>query len=241
MDNREKHQLELVPIAYIRTEFPEKFGIPRQSGLADTKGIIMFEPEYQNADAVKGVEEYSHLWLIWGFSGNPSEVDERNGGKQFRAMVRPPRLGGNKRVGVWATRSPFRPNPVGLSCVKIERIEYDEKYGPLIYVEGVDMMDGTPIYDIKPYLPYVDCKPEATGSFSEEKKNYRLEVRIPEMYLNQILEGKRKSLIQILSQDPRPSYHKDSERIYGMEYAGMSIHFQVEEQILYVKEIIWNL
>lgn len=241
MTNRENHKLELVPVAYIRTEFPEKFGIPRQSGLADTKGMILFEPEYRNPDAVKGVEEYSHLWLIWGFSGNSSETEDRNGGKHFRPMVRPPRLGGNTRIGVWATRSPFRPNPLGMSCVKLERIEYSETDGPLLYVAGVDMMNGTPIYDIKPYLPYVDCRVEATGSFSEEKKNYHLDVKIPDELAGRIPEEKRKILVQILSQDPRPSYHKDSERIYGMEYAGMNIHFQVKDQILYVREILWNL
>ena len=241
MDNRENHRLELKPIAHIRTEFPEKFGIPRQSGLADMKGVIVFEPEYRNPDAVRGVEEYSHLWLIWGFSENFAESEGGNGGRPFRAMVRPPRLGGNERVGVWATRSPFRPNPLGLSCVKLEKIEYSGTYGPLICVEGADMLDGTPIYDVKPYLPYVDCRPEASGSFSEEKKNDYLQVEIPEKILSQIPEEKKDTLIRILSQDPRPAYHKDSERVYGMEYAGMSIHFQVNGQVLYVREIIWNL
>ena len=224
-----KH-MELKPIAYIQTEFPSKFGVPRQSGLAATPGKIVFEPEYRSADAVRGLEEYSHIWLLWGFSKNESD-------HPWHATVRPPRLGGNQRVGVWATRSPFRPNPIGLSCVELQQIELTPDLGPVLSVTGADLVDGTPIYDIKPYLPYVDCKPEATGSFSEKKKEYCLKVEIPEHWMSHIPENKKDSLIQVLSQDPRPSYHQDSERVYWMEYAGMGIRFTVEQGCLYVREI----
>lgn len=219
----------LKTIAHIRTDFPTKFGVPRQSGLTDTKGVIVFEPEYRSADAVRELENYSHLWVIWGFS--EAERDE------WKATVRPPRLGGNQRVGVFASRSPFRPNPLGLSCVKLEKIECTEKTGPLLYVSGIDMMDGTPLYDIKPYLPYVDSHPEAKGGFAEERKEYRLEVEVSDELLKKIPETKRKALIQVLEQDIRPSYQKDEERIYGMEYAGYEVKFQVCNDILIVRDV----
>lgn len=218
--------VEMKVIARIHTDFPTKFGIPRQSGLADTRGIIIFEPEYRNPDALKGIEEYSHLWLLWGFSKVKRE--------RWSATVRPPRLGGNTRIGVFATRSPYRPNPIGLSSVELVRVEAAEKYGNVLYVAGVDMMDGTPIYDIKPYLPYVDAHPEATGGFAEDKKEYELHVEIPEEWLSVIPEEQRIPLSQILSQDPRPSYQNDPERVYGMEYAGMEVKFRVNGKVLEV-------
>ncbi|MGN1166200.1 MAG: tRNA (N6-threonylcarbamoyladenosine(37)-N6)-methyltransferase TrmO [Lachnospiraceae bacterium] len=213
-------------IAHIETDFPSKFGIPRQSGLADTKGRIIFEEKYQNPDAVRGIEEYSHLWLVWEFS--EVSMDE------WKPTVRPPRLGGNQRVGVFATRSPFRPNPIGLSCVKLDKVEIGEKCGPILYVTGADLMDGTPIFDIKPYLPYVDAYPDACGGFAEKRKEYRLEVLFPEEAGKLFDENELDVLKQILSQDPRPSYQKDPERIYGMEYAGMNIRFRVDEGKLLV-------
>ena len=207
----------------------EKFGIPRQSNLADTRAEIHFLPEYQNADALREIEAYDYLWLIWEFSESIRDT--------WSPTVRPPRLGGNRRVGVFATRSPFRPNPIGLSSVKLIGVEFREKEGPVRIVEGADLLDMTPIYDIKPYLPYVDSHPEAKGGFAEEKKDYKLDVNFPEMYLEQIPAEKRAALIQILEQDPRPSYQKDPVRIYGMAYAGMEIHFRVDKETLYVTEV----
>ena len=216
-------------IAYVHTDFPAKFGIPRQSGLADTAGRIVFEEKYRSREAVRGLEEYSHLWILWEFSESVRE--------DWSPTVRPPRLGGNKRVGVFATRSPFRPNPVGLSCVKLEKIEFTEE-GPTLYISGVDMMDGTPVYDIKPYLPYVDSHPEAEGGFSDEVKGYHLELDFPKEWLEKVPEDKKEILKQILRQDPRPSYQSDPERIYGMEFAGMEIKFQVRDHCLIVREIV---
>ena len=221
--------MQLEVIARIRTDFPAKFGIPRQSGLADTKAEIVFERKYGSLDALKGIEEYSHLWLIWGFS----EAE----GRKWSPTVRPPRLGGNKRVGVFASRSPFRPNPVGLSCVALERIEKREGKGMILHVRGADLMDGTPIYDIKPYLPYVDCHPDARGGFAEQKKEYRLKVEIPKEWMDKVPAEHREVLIQVLSQDPRPSYQEDPDRIYGMAYAGMEVRFRVIENRLKVCEI----
>ena len=217
------------PVAYIKSDFTSKFGIPRQSGLADLEAEIHFYPEYQNPEAVRGLEEYSHLWLIWEFSQAIR--------KEWSPTVRPPKLGGNTRVGVFATRSPFRPNPIGLSSVQLTGITLGPQEGPVIHIQGADLLDGTPIYDIKPYLPYVDSHPEAKGGFAEEKKDYKLDVNFPEMYLEQIPAEKRAALIQILEQDPRPSYQKDPVRIYGMSYAGMEIHFRVDKETLYVTEV----
>lgn len=212
-------------IAKIRTDFPTKFGIPRQSGLTDTVGTIIFEPEYRQEEALRGIEEYSHLWLIWEFS----QVMD----KGWSPTVRPPRLGGNKRVGVFATRSPFRPNPVGLSCVKLLGKEKTSE-GVVLIVSGADLMDNTPIYDIKPYIPYADCKADATGSFAEERKDYSLTVECSEEYLSAIPSDKQKALIQVLSQDPRPQYIDDHERVYGFGYAGYEVKFTVNEQTLRV-------
>ena len=221
--------MELKVIAHVKTDFPAKFGIPRQSGLADTKGEIIFEKEYANQDAFKGIEEYSHLWILWGFS----ECEK----KRWKPTVRPPRLGGNERRGVFATRSPFRPNPIGLSCVKLEQIEYEKNAEVILKISGTDMMDGTPIYDIKPYLPYVDAKADAKGGFAEEKKNDYLEVEIPDEWMSKLSDEQAKVLKQVLSQDPRPSYQDDPERIYGMEYADFDIRFKVCDKRLIVCQI----
>ncbi len=215
-------------IAHIHTDFPTKFGIPRQSGLADTKGTVVFEPEYRYDEALRGIEQYSHLWLLWEFSGVKD--------KPWSPTVRPPRLGGNKRMGVFATRSPFRPNPVGLSCVKLMGVEKTSQ-GTVLIVQGADLMDGTPIYDIKPYIPYADCKTEAVAGFAQEKKDYCLEVSCKEELLTKIPEEKREPLMQVLSQDPRPSYIEDGNRIYGFEYAGYEVKFTVNEDTLNVESI----
>lgn len=210
----------LKKIAVIHTDFPEKFGVPRQSGLAAVKGRIVFEPEYRNPDALRGIEDYSHLWILWGFSQVPEE--------EWRPTVRPPRLGGNRRMGVFATRSPFRPNPIGLSCVELESFEKTAKEGIVLHVKGADMVDKTPIYDIKPYLPYVDARPEAMGGFADQVKDDHLEVCIPEKWSKKIPEEQRSVLEEILMQDPRPSYQDDEERIYGMTYANLEVKFQVK-------------
>lgn len=220
---------ELKYIAKIQTDFPAKFGIPRQSGLVNTKGTIVFEPEYRKEEALKGLEDYSHLWLIWEFS-----EAVRTG---WSPTVRPPRLGGNKRCGVFATRSPFRPNPIGLSCVKMTGMKKHPEKGMVIEVEGADLMDGTPIFDIKPYLPYADCVPDARGGFADAVKNYALDVEIPEICLLKLPEEHRECVRQILAGDPRPSYQNDPDRIYGMEYAGYEIKFRVKDGMLTVCEI----
>lgn len=219
-------EMILEPIAHIENDFPAKFGIPRQSGLTDAEAKIIFEPEYRVVDAFRGLEEYSHIWLLWGFS----EVRQ----KEWSPTVRPPRLGGNTRVGVFATRSPFRPNPVGLSCVKLDRIDLESEEGPILYVTGADLMNGTPIYDIKPYLPYVDSHPEAAGGFSDRVKEYGLKVDYPAIWREKLDEKEFRVLCQILSQDPRPSYQNDPERIYGMEYAGLEVKFTVDGDTLHV-------
>lgn len=216
-------------IGHIITNFPEKFGIPRQSGLVDTKGKIIFEPQYRTKDAFKGLEQFSHIWILWKFSKSKKE--------NWAATVKPPRLGGNKRLGVFATRSPFRPNPIGLSSVRLESIEYDEKNGTILHISGVDMVNGTPIYDIKPYLPYTDCHNDAKGGFSDEVLEYGLEVDFPKELLEILPQEYRNSVIEILKQDPRPSYIEDSKRIYGVLYAGYNIRFYVKGDIARVIEI----
>ena len=218
------------PIAHIRTEFSEKFGIPRQSGLAASlRGTIVFEHEYRNADALRGLEGFSHLWLIWGFSEN---LD-----KGWSPTVRPPRLGGNTRVGVFATRSPFRPNGLGLSSVKIVEIKTDPKLGPVIVVSGADLMDGTPIFDIKPYIPYADCQTEATGGFTDTAGEYLLQVEFPAQLLQCLPEDKWEAAIEVLSHDPRPSYQRKPGRVYGLTFAGFDIRFTVEEDLLQVVDV----
>ena len=225
--------MNITPIATIHTEFPEKFGIPRQSGLAaNLQARIVFEPMYRNPDALRGLEGFSHIWLIWEFSAN------RPSAGQWQPTVRPPRLGGNGYMGVFATRSPFRPNPLGLSCVEIERIELEGKDGPVIYVRGADLMDGTPIYDIKPYVRYADCRPEAVCGYVDSLQERTLKVIVP----SEISEGIEDqailtSLTEVLSLDPRPSYHDDPERVYGLSFAGFNVRFKVAEGILTVVEI----
>ncbi len=226
------NELTLRPIAYIHTDFPTKFGIPRQSGLApDLIAKIVFEPEYRDLNAFRGLDGYSHLWLIWGFSA----IEPKPG---FAPMVKPPRLGGNRRMGVFATRSPFRPNPVGLSSVKLESIETVPRTGPVLIVSGADLMDGTPIYDIKPYLPFTDSHPDALGGFSEEKLDNNLSVVFPEDLLSLIPVEKRSALMEALRQDPRPAYRDDPDERFGFYYAGNDVRFTVSGQILTVVEIV---
>ena len=207
------------PIARIRSDFPSKFGIPRQSGLVETlKSTIVFEPEYRNADALRGLDGYSHIWLIWQFS----EAVREN----WSPTVRPPRLGGNTRMGVFATRSPFRPNAIGLSSVKLESIEHTNE-GMVLVVSGADLMDGTPILDIKPYLPFTDSHPEATGGFAEPVRAYALEVCCDTKLLAAFSPEQQQALLGVLAHDPRPSYQDDPERIYGLPFAGKDIKFRV--------------
>lgn len=223
--------MNIEPIAYIRTDFPEKFGIPRQSGLASSlRGRIEFADRFRNRDAVRGLDGFSHLWLIWGFSGNRTV--------EWQPTVRPPRLGGNGHMGVFATRSPFRPNPIGLSCVEIESVLTDIVNGPVIVVRGADLMDMTPIYDIKPYVRYADCRPHAVCGYVDGLPDERLKVVFPEAMSGRI--GDKTvipSLIEVLKLDPRPSYHNDPEREYGLSFAGHNVRFRVVEDVLEVIDV----
>lgn len=217
-------------IAKIQTDMSDKFGIPRQSGIVkELTGKIIFEPEFRVKEALNGIEEFSHLWLLWEFSENKRD--------SWSPTVRPPRLGGEKRKGVFATRSPFRPNPIGMSCVKLERVEYTKALGPIIYVSGVDLMNGTPIYDIKPYITYTDCVPEAVQGFAEEYKNYALNVDFPQELLDRIPKEKQAALIGILRHDPRPAYQNTADRIYGVRYMNFDVHFKVDNNTLTVTDI----
>lgn len=219
------------PIAHIRSEFPSKFGVPRQAGLVDgLSASIVFEPEYRDPKALRGLDGFSHLWLIWEFS-----QAKRTG---WSPTVRPPRLGGNARLGVFATRSPFRPNPIGLSCVELKRIELTSSNGPVIYVAGADLVDGTPIFDIKPYVPYADCRPEAVGGFASQPPKAELEVVISPALLERVPEGRRQALLGVLAQDPRPSYQNDPNRVYGFGFAGLEVRFAVKDGVLTVTEIL---
>ena len=221
---------QLKIIARIRSDFSDKFGIPRQSGLVEElKASIVLEPEFRNPDALRGLDGFSHLWLIWQFSKAVRE--------DWSPTVRPPRLGGNERMGVFATRSPFRPNPIGLSCVKLDRVELHPELGPVIHVAGADLMDGTPIYDIKPYLPYADCKPEAVGGFASTPKEATLTVHCARDLLCLIPANRRDALLAVLAQDPRPSYQNDPDRVYGMGFAGFNVRFSVREQTLTVHAV----
>ncbi len=214
-------------IAKIHNDFKEKFGIPRQSGIADElKSIIVFEPEYRVKESLRGIEGYSHLWLIWQFSESVRD--------DWSPTVRPPRLGGNKRIGVFATRSPYRPNPIGLSSVKLSEVRKTDNNGFVLVVTGADLMDGTPIYDIKPYLSFTDSHPDAKGGFSDDVKDYSLEVKFPSQLLHQIEEEQRESLIKLLSEDPRPSYKGDGERIYTFSFSKHEISFKVKNNSLEV-------
>ena len=217
-------------IARMKSDFPTKFGIPRQSGLVkQLQSTIIFAPAFRNADALRGLEEYSHLWIIWQFSEAVRE--------QWSPTVRPPRLGGNTRMGVFATRSPFRPNAIGLSCVEIVGLEHTKDYGTVIHVAGADLMDGTPILDIKPYLPYSDCQPNAVGGFATNAPDLCLQVKIAPELLDKIPEKKQHALLGVLSHDPRPAYQQDKDRIYGLDFAGMNIHFSVDGNTLTVLDI----
>ena len=217
-------------IARMRSDFATKFGIPRQSGLVEElRSTIVFEPEYRNADALRGIEGFSHLWIIWQFSEAVRS--------DWSPTVRPPRLGGNTRMGVFATRSPFRPNHLGLSCVKLLGVEETEEFGTVIHVGGADLMDGTPIFDIKPYVPYADCHPEAAGGFTDTAGEYLLQVVFPEELLVILPADKRQAAVSVLSHDPRPSYQRNPDRVYGLTFAGYDIRFCVKEDILTVTAV----
>lgn len=218
------------PIAYIYTDFKTKFGLPRQSGLVkEITGKIVFKKEYSIAESFKGLEDFSHIWLLWEFSEAKKEI--------WKPTVRPPLLGGNKRMGVFATRSPFRPNSIGLSCVKLEKIDYDKNLGTVLYVSGCDLMNGTPIYDIKPYLPYCDSVPDAVGGFTETLGERKLQVNISDELFGRVPEEKREELIGVLQGDPRPSYQSDPKREYGFNFADFEVRFTVDGKELTVTEV----
>lgn len=224
-------EIKMKIIARIRSDFPTKFGIPRQSGLVrELRGRIVFEPEYRDENALRGLEQFSHLWLIWQFSEAVRS--------DWSPTVRPPRLGGNRSMGVFATRSPFRPNPIGLSCVRLLGLEKDGENGTILRVAGADLMDGTPIYDIKPYLAYADSHPDARGGFSDDVKDYGLKVVIPPKWLEMVPADKREALEGVLSQDPRPGYRRDDRRPFGVRFANMDVRFTVDGDLLTVYEII---
>ena len=218
------------PIAHIHTDFDEKFGIPRQSGRVPSLiGRIVILPAYRNPDALRGMEGFSHLWLIFDFSKAHRE--------DWSPTVRPPRLGGNRRIGVFATRSPFRPNPIGLSCGRYLGMEKTEDQGTVLLVGGADLLDGTPIYDIKPYLPYADCHPEAVGGFADTAEVRHVSVEFPEALLALVPPEKQESLIACLAEDPRPSYQEDSDRVYSMRFAGLDVHFTVQDGVASVVRV----
>lgn len=226
-----QNRVQMNIIAHIHTDFATKFGVPRQSGLVDAlKSTIVFEPEYRVPEAVRGLEGFSHIWLIWQFSQAVREG--------WSPTVRPPRLGGNTRMGVFATRSPFRPNEIGLSSVRLEGVALDPELGPVLHIAGADLMDGTPIFDIKPYLPYADSHPDATGGFTDPLSVHRLKVEFPKALLAQVPEASRQGLIGVLEQDPRPRYQNDPERVYGMGFAGLDVRFTVEGDTLTVIELL---
>ncbi|MDE6260519.1 MAG: tRNA (N6-threonylcarbamoyladenosine(37)-N6)-methyltransferase TrmO [Oscillospiraceae bacterium] len=217
-------------IAHIRSDFSSKFGVPRQAGLVEElRAAIIFEPPYRVPEALRGIEGFSHLWLIWEFSKNKRQ--------NWSPTVRPPRLGGNQRMGVFATRSPFRPNPIGLSCVKLERVELSGPDGPVLVVSGADLVDGTPIFDIKPYVPYADCRPEAVGGFAGAAPEGALAVEIPPDLMERIPENRRAALVGVLAQDPRPHYQDDPQRVYGFGFAGLEVRFRVADGVLTVVDI----
>jgi len=219
------------PIARMKSDFPTKFGIPRQSGLVEQlRSTIVFEPGYRNPDALRGIEEFSHLWLIWQFSENVRS--------EWSPTVRPPRLGGNARIGVFATRSPFRPNNLGLSCVELLGVEHTQEYGTVLHVAGADLMDATPIFDVKPYIPYSDCKNGAVGGFTDTVARKQLQVDFPVQLLQKLPAEKQAALIGVLSQDPRPSYQKDPDRVYGLPFAGFDVRFRVDGETVYVTEVV---
>ena len=222
--------MEMHPIAHMRSDFPTKFGIPRQSGLVEElRSMIVFEPEYRNDDALRGIEEYSHLWLIWQFSQAVRQ--------DWSPTVRPPRLGGNTRMGVFATRSPFRPNNLGLSCVCLLEVKHTQQYGTVLIVGGADLLDGTPIFDIKPYIPYSDSRPEAAGGFTDRVGDFLLDVKFPQELLEKLPADKQAAAVGVLSHDPRPSYQRTPGRVYGLNFAGFDIRFTVEDTVLTVQSV----
>lgn len=217
-------------IAVMHSDFPTKFGIPRQSGLAEAlQSTIVFEPAYRNPEALRGIEGFSHLWILWQFSQAVRQ--------DWSPTVRPPRLGGNTRMGVFATRSPFRPNAIGLSCVRLLSVEHTQDMGTVLHIGGADLMDGTPILDIKPYIPYCDAHPEAMGGFTQDAGDYLLEVDFPENLKQRLPAEKQEAICQVLSHDPRPSYQKDSDRVYGLSFAGHDIRFTVKDTVLTVVDV----
>lgn len=217
-------------IAVMHSDFPTKFGIPRQSGLAEAlKSTIVFEPAYRNPEALRGIEGFSHLWILWQFSQAVRQ--------DWSPTVRPPRLGGNTRMGVFATRSPFRPNAIGLSCVRLLSVEHTQDMGTVLHIGGADLMDGTPILDIKPYIPYCDAHPEAMGGFTQDAGDFILEVDFPENLKQRLPAEKQEAICQVLSHDPRPSYQKDSDRVYGLSFAGHDIRFTVKDKVLTVVDV----
>ena len=217
-------------VAHIQSDFPEKFGIPRQAGLVEElRAVVVFEPEYRDPESLRGLDTFSHIWLIWEFSEAVRDT--------WSPTVRPPRLGGNTRVGVFATRSPFRPNPVGLSCVRLLEIRETAENGTVLVVAGADLMDGTPIYDIKPYVPYTDCRSEASGGFTDAMSSFLLRVEDPEGRLQAVPEDRRAALTGVLSHDPRPSYQNDPDRIYGMGFAGFNVRFRVQDDLLIITDV----
>lgn len=218
-------------IGYVETDFKEKFGIPRQSGIVEElAGRIIFLPEYRQPEAFRGLEDFSHIWILWEFHKAVRE--------HWSATVKPPKLGGNTRIGVFATRSPFRPNAIGLSCVRLTGITYTEDLGPVLQITGADLLDHTPIYDIKPYIPYTDCRPDATGGFTDTIPKKKLTVKFPPELLSVIPEEKRSVLIQVLAEDPRPGYQNDPARRYGVAFAGYDVRFHIEKDILTVCEVV---
>ena len=222
--------MEITPVAYIRSDLKEKFGIPRQSGLVPSlRADVVFTPPYRVPEAVRGLEDFSHVWLIWEFSRARRE--------SWSPTVRPPRLGGNRRLGVFATRSPFRPNALGLSAVRLDAVKPDTPQGPILHVSGADLLDGTPIYDIKPYIPYADAIPEASGGFTDRVDRLLLAVDCPPDLLERVPPEKREALLAVLAQDPRPSYQEDPDRVYGMAFAGLQVRFTAGGNMLTVREI----
>lgn len=227
--DKEKNDMNI--IGHVYTDFQEKFGIPRQSGLVDElTGTVVFLPEYRQPEAFRGLEDFSHIWILWEFHKAKRE--------NWSATVKPPKLGGNKRMGVFATRSPFRPNNIGLSSVKLTEIEYTDDYGPILHISGVDLLNGTPVYDIKPYIPYTDCHPDATGGFTEHLHTGKLDVIFPPELLAMIPEAKRPALIGILAEDPRPGYQHDPDRRYGVAFAGFDVRFHINGNVLTVCEVV---
>lgn len=225
-----KTALTLSPIGWVESDFETKFGVPRQSGLVgDLRARVLFAPEYRVREAFRGLEGFSHIWLLWDFSESHRE--------NWSPTVRPPRLGGNQRLGVFATRSPFRPNPIGLSCVKLERVELDSPDGPVLHILGADLMNGTPVFDVKPYLPYTDCRPEAEGGFTDARVWESLQVEFPETLREKLPPEKLAGLLGVLESDPRPPYQDDPARVYGMRFGGLEVKFTVEGGVLRVVAI----